>query len=377
MINHVLKILFTLSLVPVSLALTSAPVVAAETGALSTKGEIFWHVPARDIPLPRAASPVFREILGRRDAPDKARVMSQVPADLDQWRTAIATENARAAEAVQAAISINKLKLEAIELDGVAAYHLAPRELDPAKQGLVCFNVHGGAYVLYAGLGSLVDAMPVASHLQMEVISIDYRMPPDHPFPAALNDVVRAYQQLLDDYRPEQIIAFGTSAGGGLAMAALQAIRDKGLPLPAALLLGTPWADLSQTSDTLFTNEGIDRVLVTYDGLLEGAARLYADGRDLKHPQLSPIYGTFDSFPPTFLLSGTRDLFLSDTVRTHRAMLDADVSANVMIIEGASHVEYGMHEDADETRSVLYHVNKFILSHGTGAPAGVATQAGE
>ncbi len=333
---------------------------------LPTENEISWHIPARDIPLPRAASPVFRENLRRLDPPDKARVMSQVPADPEQWRDAIAAENSRIATAVQDAISVHEVTIEAIELDGVAAYHLVPRELDPAKERLVYLNIHGGAYVLYAGLAGLVGAVPAAVHLQMEVISIDYRMPPDHPFPVALDDVVRAYQHLLQDYRPEQIIISGTSAGGGLSMAALQVIRDKDLPLPAALILGTPWADLSKTGDTLFTNEGIDRVLVTYDGFLQGAARLYADGRDLKHPQLSPVYGTFDGFPPTLLLSGTRDLFLSDTVRTHRALRDADIVADMMIYEGVSHAEYAMYEDSDEARNVIHHANKFILRHATG-----------
>jgi len=357
-------------LMPVAacLVLTAGPVVATEPEASPAENEISWHVSARDIPLPRAASPVFRENLGRHDAPDKARVMSQVPADPDQWREAIATEDARIATAVQAEISRHKVTVEAIELDGVAAYHLVPRKLDPAKQGLVYLNIHGGAYVLYAGSAGLTGAVPAAVHLQMEVISIDYRMPPDHPFPAALDDVVRAYQRLLDDYRPEQIIMSGTSAGGGLSMAALQAIRDKGLTLPAALLLGTPWADLSKTGDTLFTNEGIDRVLVTYDGFLEGAAHLYADGRDLKHPQVSPIYGTFEGFPPTLLLSGTRDLFLSDTVRTHRALRDADIVADMMIYEGVSHAEYAMYEGSDEARSVVHHANKFILRHATETP---------
>ena len=122
-------------LMPVAacLVLTAGPVVATEPEASPAENEISWHVSARDIPLPRAASPVFRENLGRHDAPDKARVMSQVPADPDQWREAIAAEDARIATAVQAEISRHKVTVEAIELDGVAAYHLVPRKLDPAK----------------------------------------------------------------------------------------------------------------------------------------------------------------------------------------------------------------------------------------------------
>ncbi len=109
----------------------------------------------------------------------------------------------------------------------------------------------------------------------------------------------------------------GTSAGGGLALAATQKLRQLGLDLPGALWAGTPWADLTKTGDSQFTNEGIDRMLVTYDGILEAAAKLYAGSQDLKTTLISPVYGTFEGFLPTYLVTGTRDLFLSDTVRVH------------------------------------------------------------
>ena len=93
--------------------------------------------------------------------------------------------------------------------------------------------------------------------------------------------------------------------------------RAEGLPLPAAIAPGTPWTDLTKTGDSYFVNEGVDNVLISYDGWLSEAARVYAGGHDLKDPMLSPVYGDVSNFPPTLLTSGTRDLFLSNTVRMH------------------------------------------------------------
>lgn len=110
-------------------------------------------------------------------------------------------------------------------------------------------------------------------------------------------------------------------------------IADK-QPLPSAVYAGTPWADLTKTGDTLNTNEGVDRILVTYQGFLEAAANLYAGNERLTHPSISPLYGNFDGFPPTFLISGTRDMFLSDTVRVNRKLRDAKVRTQLEVSKG-------------------------------------------
>src|SRR5262245_49112483 len=127
---------------------------------------------------------------------------------------------------------------------------------------------------------------------------------------------------------------FGTSTGGGMTLAMILRAKAEGLALPAAIAPGTPWSDLTETGDSYKTNEWIDNVLVSYSGYLSHAARLYANGRDLKDPQLSPIYGDFTGFPPAILTSGTRDLFLSLTVLTHRKLRRAGVEAEAAGVRG-------------------------------------------
>ena len=104
------------------------------------------------------------------------------------------------------------------------------------------------------------------------VVSVDYRMPPKHPFPAAVDDGVAVYRALLSDYAAERVAIFGTSAGGGLTASVIVSARDQGLPLPAAALMHTPWSDLSKTGDTYYTREWVDPILSSYDGgLAQGA----------------------------------------------------------------------------------------------------------
>ena len=155
--------------------------------------------------------------------------------------------------------------------------------------------------------------------------AIDYRMPPDHPYPAALDDCLAAYRALLREYAAENIIVRGGSAGGNLAAALILRARDEDLPLPVAAVLMTPEVDLTESGDSFQANLGVDTVLT---GSLMPANLLYAGGHDLAHPYLSPLFGDFTKgFPPTFLTTGTRDLFLSNTVRMHRALRAAGIAA--------------------------------------------------
>lgn len=160
----------------------------------------------------------------------------------------------------------------------------------------------------------------------------------------------------------------GTSAGGGLTLAAVHYFKSQSLPVPAALYLGTPWADLTKTSDTLYTNAGVDRILVTYDGLLAAAATLYANGEDLKNPLLSPLYGDFDGFPPTYLVSGTRDMLLSDTVRVHRKLRVAGIDADLNVYEGLSHAEYAIVLGSPEWQQTYGELAEFLAKYLAVAP---------
>jgi acetyl esterase/lipase len=117
-------------------------------------------------------------------------------------------------------------------------------------------------------------------------------------------------------------------------------LKELSLPLPGGIAAGSPLADLTKTGDTQFTNEYIDSILVSQDVFWSACNRLYARGHDLRDPLLSPVYGDFRGFPPAILISGTRDLLLSDTVRTHRKLREAGVEADLHVFEGQSHCQY-------------------------------------
>jgi epsilon-lactone hydrolase len=116
--------------------------------------------------------------------------------------------------------------------------------------------------------------------------------------------------------------------------------KAEGLPLPGAIAPCSPPCDLTATGDSFSTNEWIDNVIVSFDGYPKRVLKLYAGDRDLKDPQLSPIYGDFHGLPPTILMSGTRDLLLSDTVRAHRKLRRAGVTADLHVYEGLSHAQH-------------------------------------
>ena len=148
-----------------------------------------------------------------------------------------------------------------------------------------------------------------------------------------------------------------------LTMTTLMRARMENLPMPGAIAPATPTVDLTKTGDTLFTNAMIDNVLVTQDGFIRATALLYANGRDLKDPLLSPIYGDVTGFPPTILTSGTRDLYLSNTVRMHRKLRAAGVEAVLQVWEGQSHTQYMADIAAPETKEYHDEIARFFNKH--------------
>ena len=149
-----------------------------------------------------------------------------------------------------------------------------------------------------------------------------------------------------------------------MVLSLVQRAKREGLPLPGAVMSGTPWSDLSKTGDSYYTNDGVDGTL-SYDAFWEGVAKLYANGRDLKDPQLSPVYGDFNGFPPTYLVTGTRDLFLSNTVRVQQKLLQAGVPTQLEVEEGQYHLGYfdATGVDAPEGVELYSHVGQFFDAH--------------
>ncbi|MGN9847197.1 alpha/beta hydrolase [Nonomuraea sp. H19] len=228
-------------------------------------------------------------------------------------------------------------EVRAQEINGVANFVIHPAHLPQANDTPLFIEIHGGA--LYLGGGELAWMAGAAHAVGRNGITWapDYRMPPLHPFPAALDDLMAVYRAAIEAVGPHRVVVSGGSAGGNLAAALLVRAKDEGLPMPAALVLLTPEVDLTESGDSFVTNNGIDNVL----GSLKTVNLLYAAGEDLTHPYLSPLFADLSGFPPTFLQSGTRDLFLSNTVRMHRKLLHAGVTAELHVFEAMPHGGFG------------------------------------
>ncbi len=323
---------------PRFLLLIAAGLVLAWLGLSATaQDEGDWIVGPRKIPPPLGASAELRQLLAATPQPDVEAASDISPESASEWAK-MARRLERGAEAANRKLA-EELSVEVVEttVSGVPVFKMTPAKLDPALADRLFVNARGGAFVFFRGWSGLREAILIAHDVGIPVLSIDYRMPPEAPYPAALEDVVAVWRELLRKREASSMAIGGSSAGGNLALASVLRLKELKLPLPAVVIANTPWADLDETGDSYFTNRGIDRVLVTYEGIPAAAAKLYANGTDLKDPLISPVYGDFYGFPPSLLFSGTRDLFLSGTVRTHRNMRAAGVDAELYVFEAMSH----------------------------------------
>lgn len=317
--------------------------------------------PAKVIPVPTVE--VSKEMQAIISNPFRPGNWDVNPKSAQEWKEYVGR---RAAETIATLPAIRErlgVTIESVTYDGVKGFILSPKIVPAANANRLLVHVHGGGYTNSPGEAGTNEAAILAAYGGFKVISVDYRMPPDFPYPAALDDSMVFYRAALKMAKPENIAIFGTSTGGGLALAMILRAKQDKLPMPGAIAPGTPWSDLTETGDSYFTNEYVDNVLVSHKGWLTNAARIYANGRDLKDPMLSPIYGDMTGFPPTILTSGTRDLFLSNTVRVHRKLRQAGVEAQLMVFEGQSHAQYNANPFSAESREYNQEVANFFDKH--------------
>jgi monoterpene epsilon-lactone hydrolase len=317
-------------------------------------------VPARNIPVPTAeVSPEVQALIKAAYQP----IFDRHPKSVSEWKALVAEAADEAMDNLLIWKEKMNVKVTPDTIAGVNVYWIEPREIPKKNTNRLLVNLHGGGYVLGGGESGVGEAVLMAGFGGFKILAIDYRMPPDHPYPAGLDDAMAVWKELVRTTNPQNIVLFGSSTGGGLTLAMVLRARDEKLPLPAAIAPGTPWSDLTDTGDSYKTNEWVDNVLVTSSGWLSDAARLYAAGNDLKDPYLSPIYGDFQGLPPAILTTGTRDLFLSNTVRAHRKLLRAGVEAELHVYEGQSHAQYLQDPEAPETKEALLNIAHFFDRH--------------
>jgi monoterpene epsilon-lactone hydrolase len=315
-------------------------------------------VPAKQIPIPTTVSPQLRNLIAQPVPP-----ITPTPTSDDEWRKLQREEDTEAAKISQAAAAFLGAKVEATKIGGVSCFRVTPKEVPAENKNRLIVHVHGGAFVFNAGVAGTGEAVLLADACKTPALSIDYRMPPDHPFPAAADDVLAVWKAVAPEHDPDKTAMAGTSAGASLIMTTMLRLKELNLPRPAAAFLGTPAADLSKTGDTMYLNAEVDNALGRYEGRLEACAKLYAAGRDLKEPLVSPLYGDLAGCPPTILISGTRDLLLSATIRTHRKLRAAGVVADLHVYEGQSHAMYLTSFPSPESRDALGEIAKFFDRH--------------
>jgi acetyl esterase/lipase len=314
----------------------------------------------RNIPHPTAVSAEARSFFEAALPLEPWDVAPETIAALRQAERAAAAPRA---EAVRAALTE---RVEDIEIAGVPVQRVVPKGTGPASdeandsRALLYF--YGGSHVAGSPYEDLPITAGLAHRLGVRVLACHYRLAPEHPFPAGLEDGLAVYRALLADIGPDGLAVVGESAGGNLALAVMLAARDTGLALPAATALLSPWCDITDTGDTNRSLMGLDPTL-DYELHLAEAAAAYAGGRDLTDPLVSPLYADYGpGFPPTLITTGTRDLFLSDCARLSTQLRQAGAEARLHVWEGMWHV-FEWYPDLPEAQQSLDEIADFLNGH--------------
>jgi epsilon-lactone hydrolase len=249
------------------------------------------------------------------------------------------------------------VKVEETTTAGVRTDIITPLETPEASRNRVLINLHGGGF--NSDSGSLIEGVPIANLAKIKVVSVYYRLAPENPFPAAVDDVVAVYKELLKTYKPQNIGIFGTSAGAILTAEVTSKLKQAGLPLPAALGIFSGLTDFSRVGDSrqLFTLNGFPGTMnPTYSKDLDDQ---YVGKTDRRDPVLSPLFADLQGWPPTLLVTSTRDILLSDTTTFHRALLRNGVDAQLVVFEALPHA-FWYHFQLPETKEALELMARFL-----------------
>jgi epsilon-lactone hydrolase len=317
------------------------------------------QVPAKTLPVPTDVSPELQKLIAAPLNP----AWNNLWKTGEEWRTVANAQAAKLVRTIPAMLKRLHVTEKSAMIDGVRVYEVTPDFIPPEHRDKLLIHVHGGCYELFPGESGTTEAIIMAGLGHYKVISVDYRMPPEAYFPAALDDAMSVYKAALKTTDPKNIGVFGTSAGGALVLEMMLRAKQEGLRLPGAIAPGTPMSDVTKTGDSFYTNEKVDNVLVSRDGFCDAATIVYAHGHDLKDPLLSPVYGDMHGFPPAILTTGTRDLLLSNTVRVHRKLREAGVNAQLQVFEGMSHAQYQVDDRIPETKEAFGEITDFFDKH--------------
>lgn len=312
----------------------SKPIPESDTSFIDADGTA--HV-TRVVPVPATVSPEAKKVLARRisDAPVQV-ILEERRAKTDAWQARAGAESRK----------LYPVNIEDQRIAGVPTRVVTPLRVAENRRDRVILNLHGGGF--NSDSGSLTETIPIANLTRTKVVAVLYRLAPEHPFPAAVEDGVAVYKELLKTYRAQSIGIYGTSAGAILTAEVAVKLRQLSLPLPGALGIFSGHGDFSRVGDSqaIYGLNGLSGPLSPPSN--NPKPNPYAGSTDPKDPVLSPVYANLEGFPPTLFLTSTRDLLLSGTTILHRAFLRAGVEAQLVVFEALPHAFWN---DANLTES--------------------------
>jgi epsilon-lactone hydrolase len=290
----------------------------------------------------------------QRETLDAILRQSAFPADSDVEEQRRLLRELLSAQPLPAEVTV-----AAAALGGVPTAEITVDRIEPRH---VVLYFHGGVYVMGDAFLAADLASQVGRRTSAKVISVDYRLGPEHPYPAAVDDALAAYEALLDDGTAPSDIAFaGESAGGGLAFATLVNARDRGLPLPAAALVMSPYVDLTLSGSTMQTKREVDPLLSPE--ALRARVTDYTAEHDAALGLISPIFAELSSLPPLIIQAGTHEVLLDDAVRLAQRASTADVEVTLDITPRVPHVFQAYHPILDEAAAALDRAGRFLSAH--------------
>lgn len=218
--------------------------------------------------------------------------------------------------------------------------------------------IHGGSFVAGSPRTALAPAVNVARASGTRVLSIDYRLAPEHPHPAPLDDALAAYRALLDEVPADELTVGGESAGGGLTFALLVAARDAGLPLPRAAVVFSPASDLTMAGESFRTKAAVDPVITAE--ALQAGFQAYVGGAAADRPLVSPLFADLAGLPPTLVQAGSHEVLLDDSTRLASRLAAADVAVTLEITPGMSHVFQARGPELPQAARALDSAGRFL-----------------
>ncbi|MPZ07892.1 MAG: alpha/beta hydrolase fold domain-containing protein [Nitrososphaeraceae archaeon] len=319
------------------------------------------NITYQNIPIPTTISKEAQEEL-RKITFEPSMLKAPDPNDLNGWKKQYHGFESMIMELSRPIIDLYQPNVSEIMLGGIQVLDIKPQNWK--DNGKVLVYTHGGGYTFGSAISTLGSAVLVANATGLRVMSINYTVAPFSKWNQTTDQVVSVIQMLKDQlgYSLDDIAMYGDSAGGGLMTGSILKMRDQGLGMPAALVLWSPWVDLTGNGDTYFTLKYADAYL-SYDSFLKNAAGAYADRADQKNPYVSPVYGNFTrGYIPTLIQGGTREIFLSEFIRLYQALDQADIPVKLDIYEGMPHVHQYLYK-TPESKIALSKMNDFLKTH--------------